>query len=59
MWIGFVVGWVIASIALYAYLAITAREPRQPECMDCRLSDCRECPLTSKGSDARDLRRAA
>jgi hypothetical protein len=43
MWIGLVAGWIIGSAALYAYLIASAREPQNPECMDCRLLDCSDC----------------
>ena len=57
MWIGFVAGWVVASVTLYAYLVASAKEPRHQECMDCRLSDCRECPHYA--ADSKPLKRAA
>ncbi|MCX8052550.1 MAG: hypothetical protein N3B12_01990 [Armatimonadetes bacterium] len=59
MWFGLIAGWIIASAVLYFYLAVTAREPSRPECMDCRLSDCAGCPLLSERSRELDVRRAA
>jgi len=57
MVLGLVAGWILGAAALYSYLVITAREPRQPECMDCRLTDCLECPLVNEGIEP--LRKAA
>lgn len=59
MWIGFAAGWVIASVTLYAYLVATAKEPQHPECMDCRQSECEECPHFLHSRQSESVRRAA
>jgi len=59
MWLGIIAGWILGSAAFYAYLVATAKEPRHTECMDCRLSDCAECPLLADTQDTAALRRAA
>lgn len=59
MWIGFVVGWVIASVTLYVYLVATAREPRNPECMDCQLTDCSRCGHSAENAEAARWKHAA
>ena len=59
MWIALVTGWVVASVTLYAYLVVTAKEPRHEECMDCRLPDCRECPYFGESAKPEVLDHAA
>jgi hypothetical protein len=59
MWIGFIAGWVIASVTLYGYLVATATEPRHKECMDCRQSDCGECSYASSSKNGDSAKRAA
>jgi hypothetical protein len=44
MWIGIIAGWVGGTVALYALLIRSSKEPKRGECMDCRLMDCAECP---------------
>ncbi|MHB9036806.1 MAG: hypothetical protein ACYC64_09070 [Armatimonadota bacterium] len=57
MWIAVIAGWIIGSAALYTYLISTAKEPKRPECFDCSLSECSQCP---HGVEAQEpLRRAA
>jgi|GEM_PF-1477543 hypothetical protein len=36
--------WIAATVAIYAYMVFTAREPQFDECVDCPLSKCDECP---------------
>jgi len=52
MWIGLVAGWILGSAALYAYLIASAREPHNPECIDCRLLDCTDCPYLAEQKEA-------
>jgi hypothetical protein len=59
MWMGLIAGWILGSTMLYAYLIATAKEPRRPECMDCRLSDCADCPYLVEWREDLDVRRAA
>lgn len=48
MLIGFVVGWVLGSVSLYAYMYLTAREAPDAECVECRLPECGECPYETQ-----------
>lgn len=57
MWIAFAVGWVLGSVSLYVYFVVTAKEPQHEECMDCRLTQCTECPYLNESQE--ELRRAA
>lgn len=59
MWIPLLGVWVLGSVALYAYMVRSAREPRNPECMDCKLLDCAECPLLAQYTEQAPLKRAA
>jgi hypothetical protein len=59
MWIGLVAGWILGSAVLYTYLVATAGEPRNPECMDCRLSDCAGCPYLAERPEELEIKRAA
>jgi len=45
MVIAFLAGWILGSVSLYSYMVLTAREPPHEECMDCRESECGNCPL--------------
>lgn len=47
MWIAVIAAWLIGSTAMYILLVKTAREPQKGECMECRLTDCAECPHAS------------
>lgn len=59
MWIMLVTGWVLASVTLYAYLVVTAREPTHDECMDCRLTDCSQCPYYGESARPDRIEKAA
>ena len=59
MWIALITGWILGSATLYACLIATAKEPRRPECMDCRLSDCTDCPYLLEQREDVPIRRAA
>lgn len=59
MWLSFFAAWVAASIILYAYLVVTAREPRHWQCMDCRKTDCTGCKTISNTAEADYLKKAA
>ena len=59
MWMGLIAGWILGSAILYACLIATAKEPRCPECMDCRLSDCADCPFLVERLEDLEIRRAA
>ncbi len=59
MWIGLIAGWILGSVGLYAYMIATAREPRRPECMDCRQTDCADCPIGIESPEENVIRRAA
>ena len=48
MWIAFVAGWVLGSASLYLCLVVTAKEPKNDECMECDLPGCRKCPYLSE-----------
>lgn len=47
MWAFVIVGWITASIVLYASLAITATKPTIEQCMDCNRTECKDCPYIS------------
>lgn len=58
MWIAFAAGWILGSVSLYAYMVITAKEPKNNECMDCHVTDCSQCAYMHD-TQAPLLRRAA
>jgi len=57
MWIAaMLIAWIVGSVSLYYYLVATAKEPTHGECVECRRSECTDCPyLTSE----QQVRRAA
>ncbi|MCE5315623.1 MAG: hypothetical protein ABFD49_03910 [Armatimonadota bacterium] len=57
MWIAVIAAWLLGSTTLYVYLISTAKEPQQPECFDCALSECSQCPHRQEVQET--LRRAA
>ena len=59
MWMGLFAGWLLGSATLYAYMIATAREPKEDECMDCRLCDCAGCPYLDASKEVTQLKRAA
>lgn len=54
---GFVIGWLLGSVSLYAYIYLTAKEARNDECVECHLPECTECPYSQTTDMA--YRRAA
>ena len=44
MWMGFLFGWILGSVSLYAYIYLTAKEAQNDECVECHLPECTECP---------------
>ncbi len=57
IWIAFAAGWLVGSTSLYVYMVLTAKEPNNPQCVECRLPECTECPDRAESADA--ARRAA
>lgn len=58
VWAAFTTGWVLGCVSLYSYMLLTAQEPDKQECVDCRLTDCSECPYESR-SEETEIKRAA
>ena len=58
IWIAFAVGWLVGSASLYVYLVLTAKEPENPQCVECHLPECHECPYRSQPADTAALRAA-
>lgn len=58
IWLAFAAGWILGSVSLYLYMIVTAREPKDDQCVDCALPDCRECPY-EEASDNLAAKRAA
>lgn len=57
MWIWLALGWIAGCIGLYCYVYATAAEAPDDKCVECRQSDCAQCPykeqnLTSLGRRA-------
>ena len=48
MLLAIVIGWVAASVSLYAYLFVTAEECDSAYCFDCRELCCQTCPFVSE-----------
>lgn len=59
MWLGVFAAWIVGSIVLYAYLVVTAREPRHAECMDCRSICCDGCALVTGNAQTEQMKKAA
>ena len=59
IWIAFAAGWVAGSVSLYLYMVRTAKEPRDPDCVECHLPECGECPYRAQARDAVAAKRAA
>ncbi|MDH7601285.1 MAG: hypothetical protein QHI38_03970 [Armatimonadota bacterium] len=59
MWLAFVLVWIAGSALLYYVLVSSAQEPRHPECMECKLTDCADCPLAVSSSGDYNVERAA
>ena len=51
IWIAYAAGWLVGSASLYIYMVLSAKEPRNPQCVECHLSQCDECPYRSEPAD--------
>ena len=58
MWIAFAAGWILGSASLYVWLTVTAREPENEECVECRLPECRECPYLNRTEETAEQQAA-
>ena len=54
MWIAaMLIAWILGSVSLYCYLVATAKEPVHGECVECRRSECTDCPYLASEQQAR------
>lgn len=59
MWWIIIGGYIAGSALLYVFLVSTAGEPTHAECIDCKRTECTDCPLLEQSEVFEDVRKVA